>query len=362
MNAQHHRSDETPARFGISSPSPHDRNEVVKPSVDAEMRWGRPTMTDLGNRVDDLAVEYQRWTQRVHDTHDAVRYTYGSRAGDWAIADLVAVHVILQMLEKPQVFRYQGLPYSARIGSLAGPLLNGERSDPALMHSVTWDDIQQHLSACPEMVRAAVVCAFVHGCSAEEMAQRMGCTSGESTELRAMAAAYLRRAGRDCVGPSTADGGGDRVAASGAQTSFPPSTDFAEQSNAGEDLYERASANRLQFWAVQARQLQWDHDFGEILDWSNPPFAKWFVGGTLNVAVNCVDRHVAADTVNVSRSTGSASPVTPVKSLTAGCCPMSAELPTTSARSGSWRVTGSPSTCRWSPRRSSRCSRAPAWV
>jgi acetyl-CoA synthetase len=251
-------------------------------------------MTDLGNRVDDLAVEYQRWTQRVHDTHDAVRYTYGSRAGDWAFADLVAVHVILQMLEKPQVFRYQGLPYSARIGSLAGPLLNGERSDPALMHSVTWDDIQQHLSACPEMVRAAVVCAFVHGCSAEEMAQRMGCTSGESTELRAMAAAYLRRAGRDCVGPSTADGGGDRVAASGAQTSFPPSTDFAEQSNAGEDLYERASANRLQFWAVQARQLQWDHDFGEILDWSNPPFAKWFVGGTLNVAVNCVDRHVAA--------------------------------------------------------------------
>jgi hypothetical protein len=37
MNAQHHRSDETPARFVISSPSPHGRNEVVKPSVDAEM-------------------------------------------------------------------------------------------------------------------------------------------------------------------------------------------------------------------------------------------------------------------------------------------------------------------------------------
>ena len=40
--------------------------------------------------------------------------------------------------------------------------------------------------------------------------------------------------------------------------------------------------------------VTWDTDFDEVLDWSNPPFAKWFVGGKLNVAVNCVDRHVAA--------------------------------------------------------------------
>src|SRR5699024_10362060 len=35
-------------------------------------------------------------------------------------------------------------------------------------------------------------------------------------------------------------------------------------------------------------------DFGEVLDWTNPPFAKWFVGGRLNVAYNCLDRHVLA--------------------------------------------------------------------
>src|SRR5215211_2506339 len=76
---------------------------------------------------------------------------------------------------------------------------------------------------------------------------------------------------------------------------FPPSADFAEQAVAGPDLYERASADRLGFWAEQARELlDWSTDFTETLDWSAAPFAKWFVGGELNVAYNCTDRHVAA--------------------------------------------------------------------
>src|SRR5690606_30418498 len=48
------------------------------------------------------------------------------------------------------------------------------------------------------------------------------------------------------------------------------------------------------FWAEQARRLAWEKAPTETLDWSNPPFAKWFADGKLNVAYNCVDRHVAA--------------------------------------------------------------------
>ena len=73
---------------------------------------------------------------------------------------------------------------------------------------------------------------------------------------------------------------------------FPPSTEFAENSNITADLYTQADADRLGFWEQQARELDWDTDFTEVLDWSDAPFAKWFVGGTLNVAYNCVDRHV----------------------------------------------------------------------
>src|SRR5918995_976533 len=76
---------------------------------------------------------------------------------------------------------------------------------------------------------------------------------------------------------------------------FRPSPEFAAQAVADESLYETARADRLGFWADQARELlQWEKPFTRTLDWSNPPFAKWFDDGELNVAVNCLDRHVAA--------------------------------------------------------------------
>jgi acetyl-CoA synthetase len=77
-------------------------------------------------------------------------------------------------------------------------------------------------------------------------------------------------------------------------SSYPPSARFAEQANAREDLYREAEQDRLAFWAKQANRLSWATPFTEVLDWSEPPFAKWFADGKLNVAYNCVDRHVEA--------------------------------------------------------------------
>jgi len=73
---------------------------------------------------------------------------------------------------------------------------------------------------------------------------------------------------------------------------FPPPAELAESANVGPDVYERAAADRVGFWEDAARRLDWAQEWDQALDWSNPPFAKWFVGGKLNVAVNCVDRHV----------------------------------------------------------------------
>jgi len=75
---------------------------------------------------------------------------------------------------------------------------------------------------------------------------------------------------------------------------FAPSADFAAQAVAHRDLYERAAADREGFWAEQARELHWHSPFTQVLDWSNPPFAEWFADGELNVAYNCLDRHVEA--------------------------------------------------------------------
>jgi len=76
--------------------------------------------------------------------------------------------------------------------------------------------------------------------------------------------------------------------------SFQPSEEFAANSIAKPEIYDRAKADRLEFWAQQARQLHWHKPFTQTLDFSNAPFAKWFADGELNVSYNCLDRHVEA--------------------------------------------------------------------
>lgn len=75
---------------------------------------------------------------------------------------------------------------------------------------------------------------------------------------------------------------------------FSPSAEFSANAIAQPEIYDRARANRLEFWAEQARELHWHTPFTEVLDWSNAPFARWFGDGKLNVAYNCLDRHVLA--------------------------------------------------------------------
>src|SRR5215218_10369560 len=74
---------------------------------------------------------------------------------------------------------------------------------------------------------------------------------------------------------------------------FDPPADLAGNANVTADAYDKASADRLAFWAEQAHRLDWAEPWDTVLEW-DAPFAKWFVGGKLNVAYNCVDRHVEA--------------------------------------------------------------------
>ncbi|MFJ3958329.1 acetate--CoA ligase [Arthrobacter sp. NPDC090010] len=74
---------------------------------------------------------------------------------------------------------------------------------------------------------------------------------------------------------------------------FAPSAEFVAQSVNSPELYAEAAQDRPAFWAKQARELlSWGKDFETALDWSDAPFAKWFVGGEINAAYNALDRHV----------------------------------------------------------------------
>jgi acetyl-CoA synthetase len=75
---------------------------------------------------------------------------------------------------------------------------------------------------------------------------------------------------------------------------FEPPAELAEHANLTAEAYAAADADREGFWAEQAERITWAEPFTQVLDWSDPPFAKWYVGGKLNAAYNCVDRHVEA--------------------------------------------------------------------
>ncbi len=76
------------------------------------------------------------------------------------------------------------------------------------------------------------------------------------------------------------------------QRHFEPPEELARNANVTAEVYEEADRDPVAFWGKQAERLTWAEPFTDVLDWSNPPFAKWYVGGRLNAAYNCVDRHV----------------------------------------------------------------------
>src|SRR5688572_5559603 len=59
------------------------------------------------------------------------------------------------------------------------------------------------------------------------------------------------------------------------------------------DFHRRSIADREGFWSDEAKLIHWQKPFAKVLDYSRPPFAKWFVGGETNLCHNAVDRHLA---------------------------------------------------------------------
>src|SRR6476620_6897628 len=73
---------------------------------------------------------------------------------------------------------------------------------------------------------------------------------------------------------------------------FPPPEEFRRHADVrDESIYADAERDPEAFWARMAGELEWSRTWHQVLDW-DPPHAKWFVGGQLNIAVNCLDRHV----------------------------------------------------------------------
>src|SRR6478752_2628627 len=73
---------------------------------------------------------------------------------------------------------------------------------------------------------------------------------------------------------------------------FPPSDEFRRKALLSDpSIYDRGNTGPEDFWESLANELQWYKKWDKVLDWK-PPHAQWFIGGKLNVSVNCLDRHL----------------------------------------------------------------------
>ena len=109
---------------------------------------------------------------------------------------------------------------------------------------------------------------------------------------------------------------------------FPPPPDFRALARVSdEQLYAEAERDPEAFWASFAGELEWSRPWDRILDWQ-PPHAKWFVGGQLNISVNCVDRHARGPRRNKAALIWEGEPGIGARSRTSICTARSRPSPT----------------------------------
>lgn len=115
----------------------------------------------------DWQDDYLAWILRLNDTRDSVRYMVTHRLEDRTVAEAVAMQVVVSMLARPRVFRYQGLPYAGRIAALAEPLIADPDGDWRAQQC-SWEELAGRLFEMPTDLRNIHVAAHVHGLSAAE--------------------------------------------------------------------------------------------------------------------------------------------------------------------------------------------------
>lgn len=116
-----------------------------------------------------LQPEYAVWLERITATYQAVAYTCAHRLHDRELGKRVSAAVVAKLVSRPGVFRYQGLPFSGRIATLAEALLTDAR-EQRLPLGPEWSQLRSAFMQVPAELQQVFVLSCVHGLGAEEIA------------------------------------------------------------------------------------------------------------------------------------------------------------------------------------------------
>ena len=135
---------------------------------------------------------------------------------------------------------------------------------------------------------------------------------------------------------------------------YTPAPDVVAAANIKEyeNLYQRSLTDPQGFWAERAEELEWFQKWDKVLDDSNPPFFKWFVGGKTNIVYNALDRHLKTYRKNKLALIWEGEPGDTRTFSYFALQPRSVQVRQRAAQHGrARRAISSPSTCRASPSR-----------
>ncbi|MQA14307.1 MAG: hypothetical protein GEV09_09080 [Pseudonocardiaceae bacterium] len=138
-----------------------------------------------------LQPEYAAWLERVAATYQAVAYTCAHRLHDRELGERVSAAVVAGLVSRPGVFRYQGLPFSGRIATLAEDLLTDVR-EHRLSSGTQWSQLRAALAQVPPDVQEVFVLSCVHGWDVGDIAAELGC-GHDTASLRCDEALRLMR-------------------------------------------------------------------------------------------------------------------------------------------------------------------------
>jgi hypothetical protein len=153
----------------------------------------------------DLLPGYEEWLERLSATYNSVAYCCFHRLRDREAAERVSVEVVAEMLARPRVFRYFGLPFSGQIGRLAEPRITRAMQGTPVGGEFGWQELLSQLRGVPQEHQTVFLLTCIEGCSDGEIATELGCDEGTAKLRRERTLDLMREVSESVVAPESCE-------------------------------------------------------------------------------------------------------------------------------------------------------------
>ncbi len=150
----------------------------------------------------ELLPGYAEWLERLSATYHAVAYCCLHRLRDRGAAECVSAEVVAEMLARPKVFGYYGLPFSGQIGRLAEPRITRALQGNMVGSNSGWQELLVRLRSVPKEHQTVFVLTCIEGYTDPEIAAALGCDEDTAKLRRERALGLLRELSESIVAPT----------------------------------------------------------------------------------------------------------------------------------------------------------------